>query len=188
MRFGVTVTVVALFCLVYSGGHAISIESVGGKGAIVFPEGDADTNIGLGLIVDMGTVLSNINALKAEASAEYWGDSYDVGYWEWSWRTISFNGTAKYHFPIGSNISPFAGGGLGIVFSRWSTKWAKPIEYSLPGLEKGSSDNDLDLGINLVGGVDIPLGPNLKIVGEAKFSTGGSDTFQISGAAVFKIK
>jgi hypothetical protein len=168
--------------------NALGFEGIGGKVSLVMPEGNANNNIGLGVIADLGTILPQINALKGEISAEYWGDSYDVGYYEWSWSSISLNGTAKYHFPIGGNISPFAGGGLGLIISRWSSDYKADLGYEWGVITGDLSDSDIDIGAHLVGGADIPLGSNLKFVAEAKLSFGGTDTLQLSGGLVFKLK
>jgi opacity protein-like surface antigen len=169
--------------------HALGFEGIGGKISLVMPKGSAGNNIGFGVIGDLGTILPQMNQLKAEGSLEYWGDSYDVTYWSWSWSAISINATAKYHFPVGGNISPFAGGGLGFVISTWSSDW-KGASGDIFGFQTNASDSssDLGLGIHLVGGVDIPIGTNIKFVAEGKINTGGTDTFMISGGIVVKLK
>jgi hypothetical protein len=97
---------------------AIDFEGIGGKLAIVLPDGRNNT-IGFGVIGSLGSILPQMMALKAETSAEYWGNSNTFGASTRSFSNISFNGTAKYHFSSGG-MSPFAGGGLGLVFSRYS--------------------------------------------------------------------
>jgi len=186
MKITIFLVMLACFAMFTNEVNAIGLEGMGGKIGIVMPEGDADTNIGLGFIADLGVIVPELNALRGEFSAEYWGDSYDIGYWEWSWSSISFNGTAKYHFPLGGDISPFAGAGLCIALSRWSSEWKGTIQNQPYGSK--ASDNDINFGVHLVGGVDVPLSPNMKLTGEAKFSTAGSDIFQITGGLVFKLK
>jgi opacity protein-like surface antigen len=181
--------VLPLLCLIIfpSISHALGFEGIGGKISLVMPRGPAGNNIGFGVIGDLGTILPQMNPLKAEGSLEYWGDSYDVTYWSWSWSAISINATAKYHFPVGGNISPFAGGGLGFIISTWSEDWGG-ASGDLFGFKTNVSDSSVDLGAHLVGGVDIPIGTNLKFVTEAKITMGGTDTFMISGGIVVKLK
>jgi len=167
---------------------ALGLEGIGGRLALVSPEGEADTTFGLGVVGDLGVILPQLPELKGEASAEYWGDSYDAVGWEWSWRSITFDGTAKYHFPIGGNIQPFAGGGLGLVISRWKSEWKTKSVWGELGIKTSNSDTELDLGAHIVGGADIPFGSNMKFTGEIKFQVSDTDTFQIVGAVVFKLK
>ena len=162
--------------------NAIGLEGVGGKLAIVLPEDPMGTSIGLGVVGDLGTVVPKVPQLKVEPSVEYWGDSYEVLGLETSWKSISFNGTAKYHFPIGGKISPYAGGGLALTISRssWESKWA--------WVGTSGSDTKLDIGLHLVGGADMPLSPSMKVTAELKYAIDGADTFEIVGASVFKLK
>ena len=83
-------------------------------------------------------------------------------------------------------MSPFAGGGLGLVFSRSSVKWTTKSVYVLGNLD--TSDTHIDLGFHLVGGIDIPLGPGMKFVVEGKYAIDGANSIQVSGGLVVKLK
>ncbi len=76
---------------------------------------------------------------------------------------------------------------MGFVISTWSSDW-KGAPEDLLGIKTNFSDSSVDLGAHLVGGVDIPIGTNLKFVTEAKITMGGTDTFMISGGIVVKLK
>jgi len=163
---------------------AIEFDGFGGKVAIVFPEDPWDNAIGFGAIGSLGSIFPQMTALKAEVGAEYWGNSYDTFGVKSSISSISFNGTAKYHF-TNVGISPFAGGGLGLIFTRASVSWDIKPEYALV---TDTSDTNLDIGFHLVGGVDIPIGPGMKFVVEGKYATDGINTIQLSGGLVVKLK
>jgi hypothetical protein len=137
----------------------IGLKEIGGELALVMPEGDADTTFGLGVVADLGTIIPE---LRAEASAEYWGDSWEVLGYEWSWSAISIGGTAKYYFPMSGNMSLFAGGG-------------------------STSDSDMDIGFHLIGGVDIPISPTMKLSPRLKYAIDGTDALWVTGALSFRL-
>jgi opacity protein-like surface antigen len=162
-------------------GHTLGFEGFGGKIGLIMPDA-GDNTIGFGAIGDLGSILPSLPPLKAETSLEYWGNSYDYFGGSSSVSVISINGTAKYYF-TSTGISPFAGAGLGFIISRASVKFDQPV-FGI----SDSSTSETDIGINLVGGVDIPIGTGMKFVAEGKFSTGGVDLFQITGGIVVKLK
>jgi len=170
---------------------AISFEGAGGKVALVLPGSIWGNTIGFGAIGSLGSILPQMTALKAEVSAEYWGSSYDylgISDYTESFSSISFNGTAKYYFTTGcmspfsgGGVSPYVGGGLGLVFSRFSWTYNTLINLN-------NSNTNLDLGLHLVGGVDIPVGSNMKFVVEGKIASGGANSIQLAGGLVVKLK
>ena len=162
----------------------IHFRGIGGKLALVLPEGDADNTFGLGAVADLGDIVDQLNL---EASAEYWGDSYDLLGAEVSWSAITFGGTAKYHIPMNGGISPFAGGGLGLTISR--TKLEVP-EATIFGVttDGSTSESDTDLSFHFVVGVDIPIAPNVKLTIEAKHALDGVDVTWLTGAVLFRLQ
>jgi len=164
---------------------AFGFEGIGGKAAIVLPDDPLDNTIGLGVIASLGTIVPQMSALKAEASAEYWGNSYDFLGSSTSVSYITFNGTAKYYF-TSAGISPFAGGGLALILARASVKWENNLGYGIGSLDTSTSDTDI--GFHLVGGVDIPVGPGMKFVIEGKLAMDEPDAIHIAGGLVVKLK
>ena len=124
MKTIVLVISLALSCiltLVTAGGATgIGLIGIGGKVALVIPEGEADNTFGLGAVADLGDIVPQLNL---EASADYWGDSWEIPGYEFSWSVITIGGTVKYHFPMGEAFSPFAGGGLGLAIGRAKSKY-----------------------------------------------------------------
>lgn len=162
-------------------GHPLGFEGFGGKIGLVMPDG-GDNTIGFGAVGFLGYILPSLTALKAETSLEYWGNSSDYPTGSTSLSVVSANGTAKYYF-TSSGISPFAGGGIGLVFSRASIKYKEPI-FGL----KDYSDTETDIDLNLVGGVDIPVGVGMKFTAEGKIAIGDADWFQITGGILVMLK
>lgn len=166
---------------------AIDFMGIGGRISAVLPKGDAGTTVGLGAIADLGPITSQWEPLKAEISVNYWGNSYNTAgsSWKTNLTSVSFNGTAKLYIPLGVNISPFIGGGLGIDIERWTSE----EDNSAHGSVGSSSDSNTGLITHLVAGFDIPLGSSgFKFTPEAEYNMSRTDTFQIVGALVLMFK
>lgn len=181
MKIAVLAAVVALLGLMIfadASSAEIHFRGIGGKLALVLPEGEADNTFGLGAVADLGDIIDQLNL---EASAEYWGDSSDVLGVEWSWSAITFGGTAKYHIPMNSGISPFAGGGVGLTISR--------VEFDAPMVAGVStSESDTDLSFHGVIGIDIPIAPSVKLTLEAKHVMNGINVTWLTGAVLFRLQ
>jgi len=168
-------------------GRAIGFEGFGAKAAFVIPDGPIDNAIGFGALATFGSIFSRIPALHAEAGADYWGKSYtnSAGN-EVDFSSTAINGTAKYYFTSGG-ISPFAGAGTGVAFSKSS------FAVEVPGFEE-ASDTSTKFGFHLCGGIDIPIGAGFKFTAEGRYTSYGGDvkgdgnTVQIIGAFVVKLK
>jgi len=162
----------------------LGLKGIGGKVGLVMPEGEADNTFGLGVVADLGTITSQ---LRAEASADYWGDSWGIEPYEYSWSAITIGATVKYDFPLGGNITPFAGGGLGFTISR--SKWDSPV-ISAYGLSTGgsTSSSDSDIGFHFLGGIDMPIGSNMKFTAEAKYAMDGADVLWLTGAILVALQ
>ncbi|MBD3183274.1 outer membrane beta-barrel protein [Candidatus Poribacteria bacterium] len=163
----------------------IALKGIGGQLGIVLPDGEADTTLGLGVVGDLGTITPQV---RLEGTVDYWGDSWEVPGYEWSWMTIIIGGTAKYDFTTGGSFTPFAGGGLGLAISRWSSEWTAGIDESWWGASGvDTSDTDLDIAFHVCGGVDIPVGSNMKFTGQAKYVINGHDTIWLTGAILVQL-
>lgn len=183
MKRTIFTSVLLVFCLMVfpNIGHSLGFEGFGGKIGLVMPD-EGDNTIGFGAVGFLGYILPSLTALKAETSLEYWGNSSDFLGGSVNLSVISINGTAKYHF-TSSGISPFAGGGIGFVISRASAEYNEPI-FGM----KDYSDTETDIDLNLVGGVDIPVGVGMKFTAEAKLAIGDADWFQITGGILIMLK
>lgn len=106
----------------------LGFYGIGGRLGYIMPEGDIENTFGLGLNADIGSFNETI---KLFAYLDYWGKSYDLGYWEWNWSVINVAAIAKYPIETQGNIKPFVGGGLGLAFNHWSSDYTGPKEYNL---------------------------------------------------------
>ncbi|HGE72063.1 TPA: hypothetical protein ENX78_14590 [Candidatus Poribacteria bacterium] len=183
MKKLILTSILLVFCaMVFPNiGHSLGFEGFGGKIGLVMPDG-GDNTIGFGAVGFLGSILPSLTALKAETSLEYWGNSSDFLGGSSNLSVVSANGTAKYFF-TSSGISPFAGAGIGLVFSRASIKYKEQI-FGL----KDYSDSETDIDLNLVGGVDIPVGVGMKFTAEGKIAVGDADWFQITGGILVMLK
>jgi hypothetical protein len=156
----------------------IGLKSIGGKVGFVMPEDPIESTIGLGVVADLGTIT---DAIHLDAFVEYWGKSYDVGLFEWSYTNITIGATAKYYFEMDSEFKPYAGGGLGFVIGSSSA------DYSGPNSEyfTDTSDSNTDIGFHFVGGADYELSDTMTGFAEVKYSLNGVDTFAIFAGVRF---
>ncbi len=190
MKKIVLIVSIALSCiLTFAAGDSVAqigLRGIGGKVALVMPENEADTTFGLGVVADLGDIMPQLNL---EAGADYWGDSWEIFGLETSWSTITIGGTAKYHFPMDSNISPFAGGGVALSISRWKSEWKGATPYYGYGYGAGESmsDSDMDIGFHAVLGADMPIGSNMKFTAEAKYAIDGCNALWLSGAILVQL-
>ncbi len=89
----------------------------------------------------------------------------------WSKRgfdQIALNGDVRYYFPppSDSNIEFFAGGGVGILLN---------------------SPGDNDVGLNLLGGIDVPVSEQWVATGEARFVFNNQTVFKITAGITYII-
>ena len=132
-------------------------------------------------MVDFGKITKDIHV---GAFIDYWGQSYDEAVsttcdWEVSYSVITIGATAKYFFKTQSKIEPYAGGGLGFAIGRAKS------EGSCGGISLDESTSNTDLGIQFMGGVEYPLSPTLKGIGELKYHMSDGDYFMISAGVTY---
>ena len=160
----------------------IGFKAVGGKVSFVMPEDPIESTIGFGAVADLGTIT---DAIHLDAFAEYWGKSYDVGYSETSFSSITIGATAKYYFEMDSQFKPYAGAGLGFIIGSSSWKYTGPSSPYLT--ETDGSDSDTDIGFHFCGGADYELSDTMTGFAEVKYAMNGIDTFIISAGVLFKL-
>ncbi len=170
-RFALVITFVFLCAMVFvstSSAANIGFNGIGGKVGLVMPSGLAGNTIGFGVLVDLGTIIPN---LELEGCADYWGDSYEVASFGTSYKSsfsvINVGPTAKYNFPVGS-FSAFAGGGVVLAISRWSNEWESVYGVEPIGWDASVSDTNID--IPAVGGITMPIGSNFNVAFFQKIS------------------
>jgi hypothetical protein len=93
---------------------------------------------------------------------EFLGTNFDA-----SVVFIGAMGNAEYVFPTTSALKPYAFGGVGIFYSRFSA------DYDGPGLSDSFSDSGMDLGIGIGGGLRFTprFGAELRFMDIGGFTT-----------------
>ena len=159
--------------------YGVGFQAVGGRLGLVNPE-DVDVTFGIGGHADLGTIVSTLHLFP---SIEFWHGSESIKFYgikiaESSYSEIAINGDVRYYFPYSGTvrIEPFVGGGLSLCISTASISYVDGNE---------SSDTDVDIGLEFLGGVDFPLGTTLIGFVEGKFKIGGWDSFKLTGGITF---
>jgi opacity protein-like surface antigen len=166
----------------------LGFNGVGARVGFVMPEDPIDNTLGLGLNADLGTIIPN---LALNAYIDYWSKTYaESNTYEASFSVLGFAAVAKYFFPSSGNIKPYAGGGLGLNISSVESKYTGP---SIGGglfdtSDFESSSSETDLAIQFLGGVSMPLSPNMDGFAEAKYSLDGADYLGIYVGINYKLK
>lgn len=161
----------------------IGLKGIGGRAGFVMPD-QGDNTFGLGVVFDLGTIISQ---LALEASADYFGYSYDLLGAKLSSNIINFNGMVKYHFPVGGNFSPFAGGGFTFQYARVKSEYQAASLWGVPVGETSSSESETDTDLHIGGGVDFPIGTGMKFTAEARYFL-DDETIWLTGGIILKLK
>jgi hypothetical protein len=163
--FSCAVFILVVLCVTGAAvAQGLGFYGIGGRLSYVNPENIGGT-FGLGAHADFGEITQN---LVLYPSLEYWGKS--EGSFDFS--QVSINGDVRYYFPSASTTSFFAGGGLAILFSS-------------TGVEDLDSASATDIGLDILGGVDVPINENLVFTGKAKFVISDGNVFKISAGLTY---
>jgi len=187
--------VLVVFILSFSGLYAqtnIGFNGIGGFAGLAMPEDPIDNTFALGIKAALGTIFTP--DLAFEADLAFWSKNYEHTYYEWSYTQIYVSAMGKYHFSSGSDLQPYAGGGLGFVHQSVKAEYTGP-SYPYMNLTKTagvmateSSDSEIDLCIHILGGIEYQLSDMLKGFAEARYSLGGADTFFILAGVMYNLQ
>lgn len=147
---------------------AVGLQGLGFRVGVVDPDG-VDATIGLGLVMDMGSITPNV---ALEGYSKLWWQSEGAFGTEWSVRDVAFGARTTYRFDVGNpGIRPYAGGGLGIHVMTAEVSTA-PVIVGGTVLYPGSSidDTELHLGLDLGGGVRFDSGGKYAFLTEFWYS------------------
>lgn len=101
----------------------------------------------------------------------------DRGNWRYNFMEINFN--ANYYF-YNKDIFEFYGlGGLNFTRVHW--------EWDNAGPNDDDGDSDLEVGLNLGGGINFEIGKNVVPFSELRVTVGEFDQFVISGGLKFNL-
>src|SRR4029434_1392326 len=162
MKKTVVVALALLFCTVAAHNAMaqsdLGFKRLGVSAGVVSPE-DVDATLGFGAFVELGTIAPRF-ALSSHL--DYWSHSEDIpGGGDASIRDIALTCRGKYLFPVNSTVQPFLGAGLGMHFLG--------AEIDVPGAGS-ASDSETRLGIDIGGGMMMPMNPRPNFHAEAWYS------------------
>jgi len=160
----------------------IGLKAVGGKVGFVMPEDPIDNTIGLGVVVDLGTITPDI---ALQAHVDYWGKTYKAGYYEWTFSEILIGATAKYYLPGSGPMKFYGGGGIDFIIASSKGKYTGPQDYW--GYDTDVSDSDTEIGFHVLGGLDYPFSESMTGFAELKYTLNGVDFFSISAGVKFQM-
>ena len=186
-RISAVLAVGAICMLVAANASAqanLALRGIGLKAGVVNPE-DIDATLGVGLIFDLGTIHPQ---WALESYAGYWSQTEEAYGTEVGMSDFNFGGKLKYTF-VTSNpaIQPFAGGGLGLHVLDAHAEIA-PVYYGGTLLYPGSevSETDLNLGLDLGGGLRIDQGGQFAFMADAWFTiVSDASHFSLMAGAVY---
>jgi hypothetical protein len=154
----------------------LALRGIGLKMGVVNPE-QVDATFGLGLMFDLGTIHPQ---WALESYAGWWSQGEEAYGMEAGVTDYSFGGTVKYLFETSNpTLQPFAGAGLGLHIYDMHAETA-PVYFGGTLLYPGSSYNDteVELGLDLGGGLRIDRGNQFAFMTDAWFTI--SDVSQFS--------
>lgn len=133
-------------------------------------EGDIGSTFILALTAHGGELSPN---LFWEGTIDFWTKGYDITYYEWTWTNIGVIGGLRYEFPTDGGIVPFAFGGLGMHYAKWSWDYTGQTTGFWDDLSN-YDDSSTEFGIQVGGGARF----SEKFIARAGFdSNGGADYF-----------
>lgn len=155
----------------------LSLRGIGLKVGVVNPE-DLDAALGLGLVLDLGTIHPNI---AFESYAGYWSQTEDFYGAEYGVRDFSIGAKGKYMFKTSNpTVQPYAGAGLGLhILNAHADTDAVYFGGTLLYPASSVSDTETKIGLDLGGGLRIDRGSQFSFFGEGWFSV-VSDISQFS--------
>jgi opacity protein-like surface antigen len=156
----------------------LGLKAVGGAVGFVSPE-DLDGTVTFGVFANHGTIVPN---LGLESRLDFWSASDKAFGVKLTVRDVALGARAKYYFPLeNSSLHPFAGGGLALHFIH------AEVDYSYPNPTFSADDSSTKLGLDLGGGVAMPMNDQWDFSGELWYGI-VSDVGQFSLRAAFAYK
>ncbi|RMD88731.1 MAG: hypothetical protein D6813_11655 [Calditrichaeota bacterium] len=142
--------------------QGLHFQGIGGSLSIVDPEGVSGT-IGIGAHVDLGEITHN---LVLYPGIDYWNHD--------NVSSFTLNGDVRYYFSPSPNFDLFLGGGLALSFLSFDLGPARDF-------------NDTEVGLNILGGVDVPVSTNLTFTGGINFLISDPDAVKIIAGLTYSL-
>ncbi len=152
--------------------QGIGFKGIGGRAGLAKPE-NVDATYNIAVHANLGEIIENLVIFP---SLDYWGSSQKVLGVDVDFSQIAINADVRYYIPTSGNLAFFAGGGLGIFFSSGETA-------SVFG--QSASYSNTDIGLNLGGGIDIPINDTLLFTADARFVLSDGNAFKVTGGVTY---
>ena len=163
---------------------SLGLRGIGLKAGVVNPE-DIDMTLGIGLVLDLGTIHPD---WAFESYAGFWSQTEDEFGVEVGIRDFAFGAKTKYMFTTSNpSVKPYLGGGLGFHVLNAHADVA-PVYAGTILVAPGFSDSETELrvGMDLGGGVRIDNGGQFAFIGEGWFSlVSDANHFSLMAGAVY---
>ena len=161
----------------------LALRGIGLKAGVVNPE-DVDATLGLGLIFDLGTIHPQ---WALESYAGWWKQSEEAYGMEAGVSDYSFGGKVKYLFETNKpSIQPYAGAGLGLHIYDMHAE-TPPVYFGGTLIYPGTSfdDTDLELGLDLGGGLRIDQGGQFAFMADTWLTISDVTQFSLMVGGVY---
>ncbi|MBN1348336.1 porin family protein [candidate division KSB1 bacterium] len=182
----IAVLVVLLFAAPAMSQANLGLFGVGAKVGYVDPE-DIDATFGFGAVADLGKIKPN---LGLEAELGYWSKSYDMFGLDASLSAISIAASAKYLFAMqGSNIQPYAGGGLGFHIFKAKAEYMTYHPTTFEQVKEEESDSETKIGFHINGGAMMELSPQMTGFAELRYALiSDVNTLSLMAGVIYSLK
>jgi hypothetical protein len=166
----------------YENLYRIDLFGAGGHLGLVSPEADLDAAFTFGAHAVLGALAPDLILVPG---ISYWSSSETVRLGAFrddlSWSEFTINGDVHYYFPLETAANFYLGGGLAFIF--------RSFDYAtgFGDQARTGSDNDTDIGLNLVGGAEYELTPALIGFAQLRFKVDGADLVGLLAGVTAKI-
>jgi opacity protein-like surface antigen len=154
----------------YENLYRIDLFGAGGHLGFVSPEGGLGTAFAFGAHAVLGALAPDLILVPG---LSYWSSSEDIRLGTYrddlSWSEFAINGDVHYYFPLETAANFYLGGGLAFIFRSFDAT------IGSGDTAETVSDNDTDIGLNLVGGAEYELTPALIGFAQLRFKVDGAD-------------
>jgi opacity protein-like surface antigen len=136
----------------------MGLKSLGAAVGYVSPD-NLDGTFGIGAFANWGMITPRIGL---ESRLDFWSWSESAFGAESKVRDVSLGARGKYFFNTANpRLQPFVGAGLALHFVK------AEVSVEVPGFPPMSvSDSETKLGLDLGGGLSIPMSPRTAFLGE----------------------
>jgi opacity protein-like surface antigen len=155
----------------------LGLKGIEGRVGLASLESDIGSTFIVSAAADMGTLVPE---LGFELNADFWIKSWDEEDWSDDWTNIALLANVRYMFPVKGTFHPFAFGGLGLHYFKFSSKCSGCDELD-------ESSSEMKFGLDLGAGAEINAGSLTPVLRIGYNTNGGPDYLFVQGGLKFPI-